>query len=148
MPTSIELHGVTEIRELPLSTPLDEAVWQAWVEKGRAQERRNGAARIEAVKWVSVAGLLVVAGLGSHLASYDSVIRFLVAASAIVLMFHAIHAGHYAFAAVFASLAVLYNPVAPVFSLSGQWQRGAVVATALPFAASLAWRNLRMAHHE
>jgi hypothetical protein len=45
------------------SAPLDEAVWQAWVAKGRAQERRSDAAGSKAVKWASIAGLLVAAGL-------------------------------------------------------------------------------------
>lgn len=50
------------------SAPLDEAVWQAWVAKGRAQERRSDAAGSKAVKWASIAGLLVAAGLWSQLA--------------------------------------------------------------------------------
>jgi low affinity Fe/Cu permease len=47
--------------------------------------------------------------------------------------------------AVFAALALLYNPVAPVFSFSGTWQRALVVATAIPFVTSLAWRDLKVA---
>ena len=31
----------------PVAEPLDEAVWQAWVAKGRAADLRSGAARIE-----------------------------------------------------------------------------------------------------
>jgi hypothetical protein len=143
MSTSAGLRDLREVWELPLSKPLDEAVWQAWVEKGRAQERRSSAARVKAVKWVSLAGLLAVAGLWSHLAPYDVVVRFIVAAGAIVVMLHAIHRGHYAFAAVFAPLALLYNPLAPVFSFSGDWQRALVVASAAPFVASLASRNAR-----
>jgi len=44
---------------------------------------------------------------------------------------------HYASAAVFAAVALLYNPVAPVFSFSGDWPRALVLASALPFVASL-----------
>ena len=143
MSTSAGLRELREVWEPPLSKPLDEAVWQAWVEKGRAQERRSSAARLKAVKWVSLAGLLAVAGLWSHLAPYDVVVRFVVAAGAIVVMLHAIHGGHYAFAALFAALALLYNPLAPVFSFSGDWQRALVVASAAPFVASLASRNVR-----
>jgi hypothetical protein len=78
-----------------------------------------------------------VAGLWSHLGPYDVVARFVVAAGAIAVMFHSIHAGRYALAAVFAALALLYNPVAPVFSFSGGWLRVVVLASALPFVASL-----------
>jgi hypothetical protein len=101
-----------------------------------------------AVKWVSLEGLLVIAGLWSHLTPYDVVARFAVAAGAIVLMFHAIHAGHYPLSAVFGTLVLLYNPVAPVFSFSGEWQRVVVVVSAAPFVASLASRNLRTKHHD
>jgi len=137
-----------EVRDPPLWKPLDEQVWQAWVEKGRARDRRNSAARLVAVKWVSLAGLVVVAGLWSHLTPYDVVARFIVAAGAIIVMSHSIHVGQYALAAVFAAIALLYNPVAPVFSFSGEWQRVVVVVSAAPFVASLASRNVRTKHHD
>lgn len=127
------------------STPLNEAMWHAWIERGRARERRDSMARYTAVKWVSLAALAVVAGLWSHLGLYDVVTRFVVAAGAVVLMFHAIPAGHYALAAAFGALALLYNPIAPLFSFSGEWQRAVVVASAGPFVASLALRPLRTA---
>jgi len=123
------------------SVPLDEAVWQAWVAKGRAQERRSDAAHSKAVKWASIAALLVAAGLWAQLAPYEVVIRFIVAAGATVVMFQALHARHYAVAAVFGALALLYNPVVPVFSLSGDWSRAMVVASAIPFVASLTGRK-------
>lgn len=148
MSTSVELRELREVGNPPLSKPLDEAVWQAWVDKGRVRERRGSAARVRAVKWVSLAGLLALAGLWSHLAPYDVVVRFIVAAGAIVVMIHAIHGGHYAFAAVFAALAFLYNPLAPVFSFSGDWQRVLVVVSAVPFVASLASRNARTEHND
>ena len=132
-------------REVP-SKPLDEAVWQAWAFKGRAQDRRNSAARMQAVRWVSIAGLLAAAGLWSHLAPYDLAVRFLVAACAMVVMFQAFHARHYAFAAVFGALVLLYNPVVPVFSFSGDWLGAVVMASAVPFLASLAGRNPRRRH--
>jgi hypothetical protein len=132
----------------PLAKPLDESVWQAWMVKGRAQDRRSSAKRVKAVKWVSAAALLAGAGLWSRLMPYEVVVRFIVAAGAIVVIFQAFHARHYAFAAVFGALALLYNPVMPVFSFSGDWQRAVVAASAAPFAASLAWRNVRTAHND
>jgi len=95
-------------------------VWQAWVAKGRAQERRSSAARIKAVKWASIAGLLGAAGLWSHLAPFEVLVRFLVTASALVLMFQAFQTRYYSVAAASGALALLYNPVAPVFDFSGR----------------------------
>jgi hypothetical protein len=96
---------------------------------------------MKAVKWVSIAALRVAAGLWSQLMPYEVLVRFIVAAGAIVVMFQAFQARNYAVAAVFAALALLYNPVAPVFSFSGDWQRVLVVGSAVPFVVSLAWRK-------
>jgi hypothetical protein len=143
MSTSSEMHELWNYPAAPPSERLDEAVWQAWVDKGRARDRRNSATRFAAVKWISVAALAVVAGLWSHLGPYDVVVRFVLAAGAIVLMLHGIPSGNYALAAAFGALALLYNPIVPVFSFSGEWQRAVVVASAAPFVASLALRPLR-----
>ncbi len=148
MSTLVGLPESRSGRERPLAKPLDEVVWQAWVAQGRAQDRRSSAARIKAVKWVSIAGLLAAAGLWSQLTPYEVVVRFIVAAGAIVVMFQAFNARHYAFAAVFGALALVYNPVAPVFSFSGDWQRALVVTSAVPFVASLAWSNVRLAYND
>ena len=138
MYTSVELQGIREVWEPPPWNRLDEAVWQAWREKGRARDRRNSAARMVAVKWASLAGLVVVAALGwSHLGPYGVAARFLVAAGAIAVMLQAIHDGRYGLAALLGAVALLYNPVVPVFSFSGEWPRALVLASALPFVASL-----------
>lgn len=148
MSTPVGLQEPRGAWEPPLTKPLDEAVWEAWVAKGRAHDRRSSAARVKAVTWISIAALLVAAGLWSHLAPYDVVVRFIVAAGAIVVMSQALRTRHYAFAAVFGALALLYNPVLPVFALSGDWQRALVVASTVPFVASLAWRNVKLAHND
>jgi hypothetical protein len=127
-------------------SPLDEAVWQAWKAKGRAQDRQGRETRIRALKWGSIVALLAVAGLWSQLAPYDVVIRCVLVAVAVGMMFEAFNRRQYALAAVFAGLALLYNPVAPVFSFSGNWRRAVVVASAVPFVTSLAWRDLKEAH--
>ena len=132
----------------PATRPLDEAVWQAWVAKGRAQDRKSTAARIKAVKWASIAALLAAAGLWSHLAPFEAVVRFLVTATAMVVMFQAFQVRYYAVAAVFGALALFYSPVAPAFNSSGDWQRAVVVASAVPFVVSLAWPNGRNARTE
>jgi len=127
----------------PPAKPLDEAVWQAWLAKGRARDQRNSAERMRTVKWVSIAGLLAAAGFWSDLTPYVVGVRFFVACSALLVMFQALHARNYAFAATFGVLALLYNPLAPIFSLSGGWQRALVITTAVPFVASLAWGNAK-----
>jgi hypothetical protein len=136
----------TTTREAPAAKPLDEAVWQAWIAKGRARDRQGRETRIRALKWGSIVTVLAVSGLWSQLASYEIVIRCVLAAAAVGMMFEAFNKRQYALGAVFASLALLYNPVAPVFSFSGNWQRALVVATAIPFVTSLAWRDRKEAH--
>ena len=143
MATVVELEKSESAWAPPATRPLDEAVWQTWVAKGLAQDRRSSAARIKAVKWTSLAALLAVAGLWSHLTPFETAIRFLVTASAIIVLFQAFQARHYALAAVFAALALLYNPVVATFTFSGGWQRAVVLASAVPFVVSIAWRNGR-----
>jgi hypothetical protein len=126
-----------------VSKPLDEAVWQAWVKKGRAEERRDGAAGLILVKLISLAALATMAAAWSSLGPYDAVARFIVTAGAIFLMFRAFRTDQHAFSAVFAVLAVLYNPVGPVLAFSGDWQRALVVVSAAPFVASLLRRQAR-----
>jgi len=103
------------------------------------------------MKWASTAGLLAAAGIWSHLGPFEVVVRFLVTASAMVVMFQAFQARHYAVAAMFGALALFYNPVAATFSFSGDWQRAVVAASAVLFVASLAWpigRIVRTEHND
>ena len=146
MSKAVAVRESTTAWESPPVKPLDEAVWQAWKAKGRAQDQRGRETRIRALKWGSIVALLAVAGLWSQLAPYEVVIRCVLAAVAAGMMFEAFNKRQYALAAVFAGLALLYNPVAPVFSFSGNWQRAVVVASAVPFVTSLAWRDLKEAH--
>lgn len=146
MSDAVGVKRPTTTWEAPAVKPLDEAAWQAWKAKGRARDRQDRETRIKALKWGSIVTLLAVAGLWSQLASYEIVIRYVLAAVAGGMMFEAFNKRQYAFGAVFAGLALLYNPVAPVFSFSGNWQRAFVVATAIPFVTSLARRDLKAAH--
>ena len=137
MSTSVESQRPQEAWTPPASEPLNEAVWEVWVAKGRAQDRRSRATYIKAVKWALITVLLTAAGLWSHVALLDGVVRFLVTAGATVLMFQAFQAKYYSVAAAFGLLALGYNPLVPAFSFSGDWHRGAVMASAVPFIASL-----------
>ena len=136
MSASGELLEPREAQPLPLVKPLDQTVWQTWVAKNRAQDRRNNAAFLTGVKCITIAGLLVVAAFWSNLAPFDLPVRFIVAAGATVAMFQAFHARQFVLVALFAAVAVLFNPVAPVLSFSGDWQRAIVLASALPFFVS------------
>lgn len=136
MSVSVELLEPGEARTLPVEKPLDQTVWRTWVAKNRAQDQRNNAAFLKTVKCVTIAALLVAAGFWSHLGSFDIAVRFLVATGATVAMLRAFHARQFVFAVLFAAVAVLFNPVAPVLSFSGDWQRAIVVASALPFFLS------------
>jgi hypothetical protein len=122
---------------MPPVKPLDEAVWKAWVARGRAQNRLDSAARVRAVEWVSVAALLAAAALWSHVAPYETAVRFIVCGGAMVATFQVIRR-HYLLAPVFGALALIYNPVAPVLSFSGGWQQVVVAASTAPFLSSLA----------
>jgi hypothetical protein len=145
MSASVTSQKTQDVLALPPATPLDESVWQAWVLKGRAQDERSHAAAMNAVTWISLVTLLLAAaGLWSQIAPYDVAVRFVLAAGSMVLMFHAFHTRHYAFATVFGALALLYNPVAPVFRFSGEWQSVFVLASAVPFIGSLAWREAKL----
>ncbi len=144
MSTSVGALEQREVRE-PRPKPLDEAVWQAWVAKGQAHELRSNDARVKAVKWVTAATLLAAVGLGSHLAPYEVMVRFIVTLGSIAVLFQAFRARQYVSVAAFGALALLYNPIAPVFSFSGGWDRVVLLASAIPFFATLVWRDLRHA---
>lgn len=74
MATSVELLGSQQaLWAARAAKPFDEAVWQAWLSKGRARDQRNRAARIKVIKWAGIVGLLVVAGLWFRLAAATSV---------------------------------------------------------------------------
>ena len=144
-------NGLQESRsgwKTPPAKPLNEAVWQAWKAKGRAQDLRGSEARLKAVKLVSIVGLFAAAGLWSYLTPYAVLLRFIVALGATVVMFYAFRGRHYALAAVFGAIVLLYNPVVPVFSFSGDWQRVVVFASATPFVVSLIWPNTRLAQND
>ena len=141
-----ELKSSTETWKTPIVKPLDEARWQAWKEKGRAQDEKDLQTGMKALTWSLIVALLAVVGFWSQLAPYDIVIRCFVAAGAIGLMANAIHSRDYWIAALLAGLAVLYNPVTPLLAFAGNWQRALVLVSAVPFAASLTRRDLKEAY--
>jgi hypothetical protein len=141
MSDAIGFKGVTNTYETPAAKPLDEIAWEAWKARGRARDRRGREDRIRALKCGSIVALLALTAFWSQLTSYEVVIRSVLAAAAFGMMLEEFKTRQYAFAAVFAGLALLYNPVAPVIDFSGNWQRALVFASAIPFVSSLAWPN-------
>jgi hypothetical protein len=66
-----------------------------------------------------------------------------VAAGAIIIMARSLLARRLTVVAVAGALVLLYNPLAPLFDLSGDWQRAVFVVAAAPFLAVLIWRDVR-----
>lgn len=125
--------------EMPAANQVDEGLWRAWVAKGREQERRTTAKFYTSIRYLAIAALLVGAGLGSRLTPYDVFVRFTVSAAAVFLTVQSLASRRYATAALFGLMLLLFNPVAPVFSFSGDWQRAFIAVSAAPFAASFAF---------
>jgi hypothetical protein len=140
MSISVDLPETTDIFA-PGAVQRNDATWKPWVAKGRARERRNTATRVQAVKATAIAVLLATAAFWTELAQCAVAIRFIVVVSAVVVMLQHYHANRYATAALFGVLALVYNPVAPVFVFAGDWQRIFVAASSLSFIASMLWRE-------
>lgn len=92
MSIAIEVIEVRAVYEIAAARPLDEAVWQAWVAKGRSREKRESAARRKVGELVAAAGLLVVAGLWPISTAHDSVGRIAAALGAVGLMWDGLRA--------------------------------------------------------
>jgi hypothetical protein len=139
MSTAVAVEELPEVLETPTSRPLDEAEWQVWPVEHQPKRVVTVAVRI--VKWAAIVGLLALGGLWSRVTPLEVAARFLVAAGAIVIMARSLLATRYAVVAVAGAFVLLYNPLAPVFNLSGDWQRAVFVAAAAPFLALLIWRD-------
>src|ERR1017187_7089209 len=64
---SMELLEPKQAGAISAAKPLDESVWQAWVAKGRAQDKRRKARGIKVLTWAGVVGLVAAAGFSSRL---------------------------------------------------------------------------------
>jgi hypothetical protein len=131
------------------SRTVGEAVWQAWLRKGGASEERTHGKRVKALAWLSLGGigLAACAGFFTALAPYEVEIRFVVAGGAVAMMAHTLHRRRYATSFVFGALALLYNPVAPLFSFPGDWPSAVIGLTGLPFLTFLTTPHTEAANH-
>jgi hypothetical protein len=128
------------------SKPLDETVWRAWLKKNLLEERQRAAARIKAGEWTSSGVLMVTAVVSSYVltpyvSAYQTAVRVVIALGAIIMMFESLRARQYTFAALFAAIVLLFNPVLPKVPLLGNWL--ILLAGVLPFVASLVWMKER-----
>jgi len=63
---------------------ISEAVWQAWLRKGQAKERRQAAFRWNVLKWVAGLGLLTAGAVYSDRTPGDIAVRAMVAIGVVI----------------------------------------------------------------
>lgn len=141
MPTLTEQRESQNGWHQPPAKPLDEAVWQAWLVKGRRKDARSTHTRLEVVKMVSIVALMAAVALWPDIARYQTVFEFGVAMAAMFVMFHAFHSRRYLLGAVFGALVLLYLPVTPLFHGPDDLQRLLMAISTGPFIVSLGWRE-------
>ena len=98
--------------------PLDEAVWNAWLDKNLANDRRNHAFHMGAVRWRCIGLLLLAGGLSFQHAFVcpvviTKVIQFALTLGAIAFAWHTTSSRRYVLALAFATVAVLFEPLLP-----------------------------------
>jgi hypothetical protein len=129
----------------PPAGATEESAWQAWIARGGARDQRGSARRVQSLKCVLTAALLAAAGFWAQPPPYEIAFRLVVSVGAFVLMVQALRAQSPTFAVVFAATVWLYNPIAPVFTLAGDWQRTLVLATTVPLILSFGWDKQKQA---
>jgi len=136
------MFNMIEYQQAHTSKPLDETMWRTWLKKNLLEERQRAVARIKVVKWACI-GALMATGIVSpyvstpNISAYQTVVRFVIALGATFILFESLRVRRYTFAALFGAIVLLFNPVLPTFSLSGN--SPILLASILPFAASLIW---------
>jgi hypothetical protein len=90
------------------------------------------------VKWASIAVLFLAVAFWNSASPYQLALNVVVSAAAGVVVVQAFEAKRYRWGAAFIATALLFNPVLPVFSLSGRLSLFLVLACIALFAASLA----------
>jgi hypothetical protein len=93
--------------------------------------------RTKIVKCVSIAALLLTAVLWNFATPYQVALSVVVSMSSIVVVVQAVQAQKYSWAVGLVAIALLFNPVAPVFSLPGELSRLLVLLCVVLFAISL-----------
>jgi hypothetical protein len=138
-------------RKRPLILPAegertDEIVWRAWRKRNRLEEHDRQLARVTAVKALFVAVLLLTIVFWSSAADYASAIRLALTVAATFAAMQAFKLRSYALAMIFGAMAVIYNPVFPVFLLTGSTAFAIVAMTAVAVGASMMYSSIRAAN--
>lgn len=119
--------------------------WHDWQERNRLQDLRGVALRGKLTKYASIAVLLLAVVFWGRAADYQAVLGFVVCAGAVRVAFLAAAVGRHDWASLFAGIALLYNPLYPLFALTGRLEFLLVIASAGAFAASLFLLKPRLA---
>lgn len=125
----------------PAVLPLDQRVWDSWVHQGQAEERRRAVIWRKAVTLACGLLLLGCSAWWPMGEPFASAVRFLVSGGALVIALRAYREGHVVAPLFFAAMAILFNPVIPLFPLAGEWSRSLMIGSAIPFFAALGWRS-------
>ena len=128
---------------------IDAGVWRIADQVHRRKRTHHKAWKMRAVKQVSIAVLLATAVFWMYAAEFHLATRSLVALGALAVTFQAVNSRSYGFAVLFAGMALLYNPIVPLFALSGPLSLAIVLASTIPFATSLLmWTKTTLAERD
>ena len=111
--------------------------WRDWQERNHLQDLRGLALRAKLTKYASIVVLLLAVVFWSYAADYQAVLGFVVCAGAVRVAFLAAAVRRYDWASLFIGMALLFNPVFPLFALTGRMAFFLVIASITAFAASL-----------
>jgi len=111
--------------------------WPDWQAQNRLQDLHGVASRAKLTKYAAMAALLLVLAFWGRAADYHTWLSFVVCACAIRVAFLAGAVRRFDWALLFIGVAVLYNPVFPIFALAGLSAFLLVMASITAFAASL-----------
>jgi hypothetical protein len=91
----------------------------------------------QVMKWTSIVALLLAVVFWKAAPDYQRELNLIVAMAAAFVFVQAYRAGKHLWAVGFAGIALLFNPVVPMFRLGGDPGLGLVVFSIVPFAMSL-----------
>ena len=135
MPSTIPL-SEPKVKTVNSPNVLDEAVWNAWLDRNAVKDRRRRAFRMEALRWGCVGLLLAAAGLSFqdvfvYPLVVTMVLRFALTLSAITFAWQASASRWYVLAVAFLIVAIVFNPLLPSSWLF--WNSPVLLLCTLPF---------------
>lgn len=122
---------------------LDDSMWRAWSEKSSFADAKANSRRLKSVEWFCIAVLLAITVLWPHAIHFQLFLRVTLMFGAVIVGMQAARQHRFVLAAVFGGVALLYNPLAPVFELSGTWHWLIVLSSAIPFVTAAMVLNSR-----